>query len=68
MTTTTTTTTTDWRAEFQRRDDEWQAQLEVAFGAEAGDARYEKRGRGAFGEPLGEAFSRRDFARLRAGL
>ena len=38
---TTTTTTTDWRAEFQRRDDEWQALLEVAFGAEAGDARNE---------------------------
>lgn len=56
----------EWMAEAQRRDDAWQAILEERFGDEAGEARYEKRGRGEFDEPLGEAFLRRQFAMLRA--
>lgn len=55
-----------WMAEAERRDDAWQKLLVERFGDEAATARYDKRGRGAFGEPLGEAFLHRQYAILRA--
>lgn len=47
-----------------KADEAWQAQLVARFGAEAGQARYEARGRGSFDDALGAAFLARDKARL----
>lgn len=55
-----------WMVEADRRDNVWQKLLVERFGKEAGDARYDERGRGEFGEPLGEAFLHRQYAMLRA--
>lgn len=54
-------------ARFQSADDAWQAELVRAYGPDAGEARYEKRGRGSFDgkfEPLGRAFLAREKARM----
>lgn len=49
---------------LQLADDEWQRQLEAAFGRHAGDARYDDRGRGEPGTPLRRAYDEREAARL----
>ncbi len=48
---------------LQLADNEWQHQLEAAFGIAAGDARYEDRGRGEEGTPLRRAHDDRKVAR-----
>ena len=53
---------------FEKADNEWQAELEARFGKKAGQARYEKRGRGSFDEKLGRLFLARDKARMLAGF
>lgn len=40
----------------------WEKQLVAAFGDDASQARYEKRGRGSFDDALGAAFLARDKA------
>ena len=60
-------TPADTCAAFIAADDAWQAELVRAYGSDAGEARYEKRGRGAFDgqfEPLGRAFLAREKARM----
>ena len=57
----------DTCAAFIAADDAWQTELNRSFGPEAYQARYEKRGRGAFEgefEPLGRAFLAREKARM----
>lgn len=49
---------------FGLADDEWQRQLEAAFGKAAGDARYEARGRGQDATPLRRAYDDREAALL----
>lgn len=39
-------------AEFEKADHDWHAALVAAFGKEAGDARYEPRGKGDNGSAL----------------
>jgi len=48
---------------FMRADVAWQAELVAAFGDDAGQARYERRGRGTFEDALGRAWLARDKAR-----
>lgn len=52
------------RNALQLADDEWQRQIEAAFGRSAGDARYDDRGRGEPGTPLRRAYDDRAVARL----
>ena len=48
---------------FQEADDYWQRALELEFGDDAGQARYELRGRGAPGSDLRDRADRREAAR-----
>ncbi len=51
--------------QFRDADDVWEAALVAAFGGDAGQARYEARGRGEPGTALHAAYKARDAA-LRA--
>jgi hypothetical protein len=53
---------------FEKADNAWQIELDARFGKEAGQARYEKRGRGSFDDNLGRLFLARDKARMIAGF
>lgn len=48
-------------AAFLAADKAWSEQLRLAFGKDAGDVRYTKRGEGTEGTPLNDAF--REFKR-----
>ena len=52
-------------AALQSADDAWQDQLVTAFGSQAGDARYDERGRGEEGTPLRAAYEAREAARIK---
>ena len=49
---------------FQAADDAWGAELRRVFGKDAGQARYEPRGKGADGSALRRLHDARDAARL----
>lgn len=48
---------------FQAADDVWSIELQLTFGKEAGQARYEARGRGEEGSALRAAHDAREAAR-----
>ena len=50
--------------QFLEADNAWHAELERRFGSGAQAARYEKRGRGAYGDRLGVLWLARDKARM----
>lgn len=49
---------------FQVADDTWSASLRAVFGKDAGQARYEPRGRGQPGSALRRAYQAREAARV----
>jgi len=51
------------RQAFTIADDLWFLELECRFGRDAAQARYEPRGRGSFGDKLGDLFLAFDKAR-----
>ncbi len=49
---------------FQAADDAWSAELKKTFGKDAGQARYEPRGKGADGSALRRLHEAREAARV----